>query len=211
MDILHKNHAQLVQQDHQALLEIGRKDLALAGCQYLEQGSQEGLVAEQLVARVADEQFVQLQLLQPHSVGIPSRGAGPLVQLVQQILAEQEFQAGRRRRTTSLGRRQRDFVAVMQLHEQQGDHVVQVRDHAQHVVVRGRCTVLDDLEGLLPVLTEAVVASARIAVCGSVDGSLSQWAAVSDGGNASTAALAQPHRCRCGVCAIRWLLVALVR
>jgi len=51
---------------------------------------------------------------------------------------------------------------------------------------------------LLPMLAEAVVAGSRIAVRGGVDGTLPKWAAVTGGGNAPAAALAQPHRFRNG-------------
>lgn len=60
MHILHQHHAQLVQQNHQSLLDVRGKDFALARAQQLEQWSQKGFVHEHLVARVTDQQFVQL-------------------------------------------------------------------------------------------------------------------------------------------------------
>lgn len=73
VDVLHQRDAELVQQDHQPLLDVRRVYFVLARVQDLQQGSQEGLVHQQLVPAVADQLFVQLELFKPDGVAVSGR------------------------------------------------------------------------------------------------------------------------------------------
>lgn len=70
MDILHQHNAQLIQQNHEPFFDVCGKDFALTGAEQFQQWTQEGFVDQHLMARMADQQFVELELFQADCVRV---------------------------------------------------------------------------------------------------------------------------------------------
>lgn len=71
-----------------------------------------------------------------HFWRLPFRCFTPFVQFVEQIFAQHVFEAWRWR--CGLCHRRRIFVAVVQFQQQQRNHVIQMADHTEHIIVTGR-------------------------------------------------------------------------
>lgn len=87
---------------------------------------------QQLVSRVSHQKLVKLQLLESDGVGVCTCRRTPLVEFIEQVFAQHVLEA-RRRWLVAIW--QRNFVAIMQLDEQQRHHVVQVIDDSHHVIL----------------------------------------------------------------------------